>query len=113
MIFPQTCDDITQNTMTAAELALMDGKYLTSVDPMCSVDGGVFFWLAHLLPDQIEQLMQRTGAVSAIIPNAQLKSTRSMNLGPSQQGVPTSQEKTVVSRNVSVLKRYEETQNQV
>lgn len=93
MIFPQICDDITQNTMTAAELAMMDGKYLTSVDPMCSVDGGVFFWLAHLTPDQIEQLRQRTGAVSAIIPNAQLKSTRSINLGPSQQRVPTSQEK--------------------
>lgn len=79
--------------MTAAVLAVMDGKYLTSIDPMCSVDGGVFFWLAHLTPDQIEQLRQRTGAVSAIIPNAQLKSTRSINLGPSQRRVPTSQEK--------------------
>lgn len=91
--------------MTAAELAVMDGKYLTSIDPMCSVDGGVFFWLAHLTPDQIEQLRQRTGAVSAVIPNAQLKSTRSMNLGPSQRRVPTSQEKNGrVKKRVSVEK---------
>lgn len=70
--------------MTATKLVAMDGSYLTSIDPMCSVEGGVFFWLAHLRPDQIEELRQWTGAVSAIVPNAQLKSTRSINLDPSQ-----------------------------
>lgn len=79
--------------MTATVLAARDGKYLASIDPMCSVEGGVFFWLAHLTPDQIEELSQRTEAVSAIIPNAQLKSTRSMNLDPSQPRVPASQKK--------------------
>lgn len=79
--------------MTATVLTAMDGKYLTSIDPMCSVEGGVFFWLAHLTPNQIEELRQRTGAVNAIIPNAQLKSTRSINLGPPQPRVPASQKK--------------------
>ena len=79
--------------MTATLLAAMDGKYLTSIDPMCSVEGGVFFWLAHLTPDQMEELRQRTGAVSAIIPNAQLKSTRSIDLSPPQPRVPASQKK--------------------
>lgn len=79
--------------MTATVLAAMDGEYLTSIDPMCNVEGGVFFWLAHLTPDQIEELRQRTGAVGTIIPNAQLKSTRSMNLGLSQPRVPASQKK--------------------
>lgn len=65
----------------------------------------LFFWLAHLTPDQIKQLRQRTGAMSAIIPNAQLKSTRSMNLGPSQQRVPTGQEKNQrLKKRVSVEK---------
>lgn len=62
----------------------MDGNYLTSIDPMCSVEGGVFCWLAHLRPDQIKELRQRSGALTAIVPNAHLESTRSMNLGPSQ-----------------------------
>lgn len=79
--------------MTATALVAMDGNYLTSIDPMCSVEGGIFFWLAHLRPDQIEELRQRTGAVSAIVPNVQLKSTRSMNLGPSQPRVPASPKK--------------------
>lgn len=29
---------------------------------------GIFFWLAHLRPDQIEELRQRTGAMSAYRP---------------------------------------------
>lgn len=65
VIFPQACDDITQNTTTETELFVMDGNYLTSIDHMCSVEGGVLFWLAHLRPDQIEELRQRAGAVSA------------------------------------------------
>lgn len=96
--------------MTATALGAMDKKYLTSIDPMCSVEGGVFFWLAHLRPDQIEELRQRSGAVSAIAPNAQLKSTRSINFGPSQPRAPASQKRTrpLKKRSLEIVRRKAE-----
>lgn len=54
---------------------------------------GIFFWLAHLRPDQIKELRQRTGAMSAYRPKRTVEITRSINLSPSQPRVPACQKK--------------------
>lgn len=56
LIWPVACDDETQNAITAGILSGMDNKFLTSFDPLCSMEDGVAFWLAQLTEQQAEAL---------------------------------------------------------
>lgn len=70
LIWPVRCDDRAQNTLTEQAISKIDGRFLTSRDPLCALEGGVLFWLAKLTPDQIIFLKKITTAVRAITPNS-------------------------------------------
>lgn len=44
-------------------------KFLTVIDPICLVKGGVLFWRGQLTDDQVDQLRRQTEAVDAVVPN--------------------------------------------
>lgn len=70
LIWPVRCDDSAQNILTEQAIREIDGRFLTSRDPLCPVEGGVLFWLAKLTPDQIIFLKKMTTAVRAITANS-------------------------------------------
>lgn len=70
LIWPVRCNDRAQNSLTERAIEKIDGRFLTSRDPLCRVEGGVLFWLAKLTPDQIVFLKRMTTAVRAITPNS-------------------------------------------
>lgn len=70
LIWPLRCDDRAQNILTEQAISKIDGRFLTSRDPLCAFEGGVLFWLAKLTPDQIIFLKKMTTAVKAITPNS-------------------------------------------
>ena len=70
LIWPLRCDDRAQNILTEQAISKIDGRFLTSRDPLCAFEGGVLFWLAKLTPDQIIFLKKMTTAVRAITPNS-------------------------------------------
>lgn len=66
----------------------VDPNFLTSKYPKCAVDGGVFFWLALLTPEQVEFLKASTiGTVSAILPNAPWNLGESVSVHPNEMPV--------------------------
>lgn len=67
IIWPRGCGNTEQNERTAAILSGMDGRYETSIYPLCEVKGGVSFWFARLTPDQIKALQADTIGVKAVI----------------------------------------------
>lgn len=70
LIWPVRCDDRAQNALVEQAISKFDGRFLTSRDPMCALEGGVLFWLAKLTPDQITFIKKITTAVRAITPNS-------------------------------------------
>lgn len=74
IIFPGDCTQMGQNTVTARILSGMDNRYMTSINPLCSMKGGVAFWIAKLTPEQIETLRNEPGTVKAITPNSPYES---------------------------------------
>lgn len=72
-VWPNYCGDEVQNKKTAGILAEMDPNFLTSMDLMCAVKDGVFFWLAMLSEEQIKTLQGMNTAVKKVIPNLPCK----------------------------------------
>ena len=56
IIWPKSCKDVTRNVFAARLLAGMDVHYVTTTDPLCKVEGGIFFWMAWLTQEQIDEL---------------------------------------------------------
>lgn len=47
----------------------MDPQYLTSIDPLCALKGGVLFWLVGLTREQIDTLRELKANVRAVVIN--------------------------------------------
>lgn len=74
LIWPERCGDATLNGIIGKILGDMDNKFITTLDPLCSVENGVAFWQARLTQEQITALRQdRIGAVREITPNTPFK----------------------------------------
>lgn len=87
IVLPGDCTQMGQNAITARILSGMDNRYMTSINPLCSVKGGVAFWIAKLTPEQIETLRNEPDNVKAITPNSPYESD-DLKRGP----VPTGQQ---------------------
>lgn len=83
-VWPNSCGDETQNKETARILAEMDPHFLTSMNPMCAVKDGVFFWLAMLTREQVKSLQGMTTAVKEVIPNLPCKPDEVVITSPAQ-----------------------------
>lgn len=67
----------------------LDPNFLTSKHPNCAVEGGVFFWLELLSPEQVEFLRSSTLAtVSAILPNAPWELGGLVSSNPAEMPIP-------------------------
>lgn len=69
MIWPTDCRNTEQNDKIAAILSGMDGQFGAVVDPLCEVNGGVMFWYAKLVTDQIATIKSQTDAIKAVFAN--------------------------------------------
>lgn len=49
----------------------MDGQYVTTTDPLCKVEGGIFFWMAWLTQEQVDELnaQQSATGIEMIVAN--------------------------------------------
>lgn len=68
LIWPVNCEDHVQNTNTQNMIGATDRGYLTSTNLLCTVKGGVLFWLAEFTVEQITAL-KNAGGVRAGVPN--------------------------------------------
>ena len=70
-IWPESCKDVTRNDFAARLLAGMDVHYVTTTDPLCKVEGGIFFWMAWLTQEQIDELnaQQSATGIDMIVTN--------------------------------------------
>lgn len=67
----------------------VDPNFLTSKHPNCALEGGVFFWLALLSPEQVELLRASTLAtVSVILPNAPWELGGLVSAHPAEMPIP-------------------------
>lgn len=83
-VWPNNCGDELQNKETAKILAEMDPNFLTSMNPMCAMKEGVFFWLAMLTKEQIKTLQDMNTAVKEVIPNLPCKADEAVITSPAQ-----------------------------
>ncbi len=72
LVWPVRCLDNAHKLEIQNRLAEIDSGYLTSVDPSCTEDGGVLFWLAKLTKQQIDDIRLDT-AVQLVVRNIPLK----------------------------------------
>lgn len=92
LIWPRGCGNTEQNERTTAILSGMDGRYETSIDPLCEVKGGVSYWFARLTQDQIKALEADTTAIKAVMPNPPYDFGK-VNMKLSPAGAPASNKK--------------------
>lgn len=69
MIWVASCENTVENSATEKLLQQIDGNYLTSINPLCSVERGVLFWVAMLTPREMEAFQRLNRAVKDIIPD--------------------------------------------
>ena len=69
MIWPTDCSNTEQNDKMTAILSGMDGQFGAVVDPLCEVKGGVMYWFAKLVTDQISTIKAQTDAIKAVFAN--------------------------------------------
>lgn len=88
--WPRSCEDTSQNAITASILSGMDSQFLTSIHPLCAVEGGVGFFVARLNAQQVEALRQEEAGVKAVELNPTSKRSKVGNQTPTREGVPSS-----------------------
>lgn len=86
--WPNSCEDTSQNAITASILSGMDSQFLTSIHPLCAVEGGVGFFVARLNPQQVEALRRQEAGVKAIELNPSTKMSKVGNPTPAREQVP-------------------------
>lgn len=74
--------------ITASMLSGMDTQFLTSIHPLCAVEGGVGFFVARLNGQQVEALKQQEAGVKAIELNPTSKRSQVGNPTPTREQVP-------------------------
>lgn len=88
--WPRSCEDTSQNAITASILSGMDSHFLTSIHPLCAVEGGVGFFVARLNAQQVEALSQQKAGVKAVELNPTSKRSKVGNPTPTREAVPAS-----------------------
>lgn len=86
-MFPRSCAEVSQNTITEGIINGMDPKFKVIRDPTCGVANGVLFWLGWFTLEQAKTLRGGGGAVRAIIKNIKAKPnspTKVKRNGPKQ-----------------------------
>lgn len=91
LIWPVNCEDKVQNANTQKLIGATDRGYLTSTSPLCTVKGGVLFWLAKFTLEQIAAL-KNAGGVRAAVPNGPY-SFGVLNSRPAGTKVPAHQKR--------------------
>lgn len=74
--------------ITASILSGMDSQFLTSIHPLCAVEGGVGFFVARLNAQQVEALKQQEAGVKAVELNPTSKRSKVGNPTPTREKVP-------------------------
>lgn len=85
-----SCEETSQNVVTANILSGMDSQFLTSIHPLCAVEGGTGFFVARLTGRQIEALEQQKAGVKAVELNPTSTLSKAGNLVPTEEQVPAS-----------------------
>lgn len=88
--WPRSCEDTSQNAITASMLSGMDSQFLTSIHPLCAVEGGVGFFVARLNAQEVEALRQEEAGVKAVELNPTSKRSKVGNPTPTREEVPAS-----------------------
>lgn len=90
IVWPMNCEDATQISVTERILRRIDSGYWTCEDPLCPLKGGVAFWVAKLMPSQIDSLLnQPTSAVKAITPNTPFRTEDLRGVSPEAPQIKT------------------------
>lgn len=66
----------------------MDSQFLTSIHPLCAVEGGVGFFVARLNAQQTEALKQQGAGVKAVELNPTSTKSKVGNLNPTREQIP-------------------------
>ena len=90
IIWPMSCEETSQNVITASMLSGMDSQFLTSIHPLCAVEGGTGFFVARLTGRQTEALKQQEAGVKAVELNPTSTLSKAGNLVPTEEQVPAS-----------------------
>lgn len=72
-MFPRSCAEVSQNTITEGIINGMDPKFEVIRDPTCGVPNGVLFWLGWFTSEQAKTLRGGGEAVRAIVKNIKAK----------------------------------------
>lgn len=107
-VWPNNCGDELENKETAKILAGMDPNFLTSMNPMCTVKEGVFFWLAKLTPEQIKLLQDRKTAVKEVVPNMPCKPDEAVITSPAQAEDTSSLKRNYLKKRQNTVKVTEQ-----
>lgn len=86
-MFPRSCAEGSQNTITEGIISGMDPKFKTIRDPTCDLADGVLFWLGWFTSEQVKTLRGDGEAVRAIVKNIKAKPdspTKVKRNGPKQ-----------------------------
>lgn len=108
VIYPKSCGETAQNRITADFLSTMGIKFLTIIDPICLVRGGVLFWRGQLTDDQVGQLKRKTGAVDTVVPNGPIAYSHTYRRS-SKQGVSQYQKNNPLLKKRATLKVLKDT----
>lgn len=73
-MFPQSCAEVSQNTITEGIIGGMDPKFKVIRDPTCGVANGVLFWLGWFTSEQVKTLRGGGEAVRAVVKNIKAES---------------------------------------
>lgn len=106
MIWSTDCRNTEQNEKMAAMLSEMDSQFGAVVDPLYEVEGGVMYWFAKLVKDQIATIKAQTGAIKAVFANPPYNFGKiNMKLGEAEAGpFPATKRK----RSGAILKKPEQ-----
>lgn len=103
MIWPTDCRNTAQNDKMAAILSGMDGQFGAVVDPLCEVQGGVMYWFAKLMIDQIATIKAQTDAIKAVFANPPYDFGKiNLKLGEADAGAFSAVER---KRSAAILKK--------
>lgn len=83
-------------------------KFLTIIDPICPVKGGILFWRGQLTDDQVGQLKRKTEAVDTVVPNVPIAYSHSYRRS-SKQGVSHYQKKNPLHKKRATMKVLKDT----
>lgn len=83
-------------------------KFLTIIDPICLVQGGVFYWRGQLTDDQVGQLKRQTEAVDTVVPNGPITFSHTYRRS-SKQGVSLYQKNNPLLKKRATMKVLKDT----